>query len=161
MRQWNVKLSFEKKSPTGATKDTSRRSFLHLQTKKSWASGSHKDPNNRLLTDHGSKFGILLDQDGEGKARLERKTSAGTVVFENGMAVVPNDMRGKDIAAELKSKARYPEQINYHPDRDAFQMKRDRQVMWRMPAWNWKCKVEGCPNEAVVQRLCEDHWGNT
>jgi len=113
-----------------------------------------------MLTDNGSKFGILLDRDGEGRGRLERKTSAGTVLFENGMAVVPNDMRGRDMASELRAKARYPEQINYHPDREGMSLKRDRQVMWRVPGWNTKCKIDGCGNEAVIQRLCEQHWGH-
>ncbi len=131
---------------------------MNFTTKKPWRSGSHKDPNNKLLTEKGNKYGVLLDFDGEGRPTFERKTSAGTVVFENGMAVVPDDQRGKDIAAELKQKSRYPEQIQYHPGHEAKMLKRDRQVMWTA-IWNPLCKVPACPNEAVVQRLCEEHWG--
>lgn len=132
---------------------------MNFHLKKPWKSGSHKDPNNRMLTDRGSKYGILFDADADGREKLERKTSAGTVVFHDGMAVVPDDMRGKDIAAELKAKSRYPEQINYHPGREGMMLKRDHQIVWRVPAWNTKCNVDGCQNESVIQRQCEQHWG--
>jgi len=99
---------------------------------------------------------MLLDSHGEGKPRVERQTSAGTVVFENGLAVVPDDMRGKDMAHELMDSAPY--QYNYHPGREGGTLKRDRQVMWRMPSWRNKCSVEGCTNDAEIQRKCVVHW---
>jgi len=129
---------------------------LNLHLKKDYKSGSHKDPNNRMLTDHGSKFGMLLDSHAEGKPHVERKTSAGTVIFENGLAVVPDDTRGKDMAHELMESSPY--QYNYHPHREGGTMKRDHQVMWRLSSWKNECRIDGCDNEATVQRLCDTHW---
>jgi hypothetical protein len=99
---------------------------------------------------------MLLDSYAEGKPRVETKTSAGTVVFENGLAVVPDDMRGKDMAHELMETSPY--QYNYHPHREGGTLKRDHQAMWSVVG-NSKCKIDGCPNDAVVQRLCHEHWG--
>jgi len=95
----------------------------------------------------------------EGVERAVEKTSAGQVLFERGMAVVPQDARGNEIAAELKEKA--PFDINYHPGREGGTLKRGiHQVMWTMPeGWHDRCKWDGCENEAVVQRLCSEHWG--
>lgn len=132
---------------------------MNFQTKKPWVSASHRDPNNRLVTDRASKYGMILDKESEGKPRVERQTSAGTVVFEQGLAVVPDDARGNDIAHELMANGKYPEQYNYHTGRRGMTLKQDRQTMWRLPSWNTKCKAPGCENEAAIQRLCEEHWG--
>lgn len=131
---------------------------MNLNLKKPWRSGSHKDPNNRLLTDRGSKYSVILDADSEGKNRVVKRTSAGDVLFENGMATVPDDSRGLDIVADLTKEAKWPGQYNFHQHHEGRSMKRDHQVMWRA-IWNPQCKVEGCTNEAVVQRLCHEHWG--
>lgn len=108
---------------------------MNLHLKKDYKTGSHRNPNNRLLTDHGSKFGMLLDGTSKG-TRVERETAAGTVVFENGMAVVPDDTRGNDMAHELM--ASDPYSYRYHPGREGGTLKRDHQVMFRMPEMPWK-----------------------
>ena len=50
--------------------------------------------------------------DAQGGGNREVKTESGTLKFENGVAVLPNDTRAKDVYDELKAKhARHPNQF--------------------------------------------------
>ena len=66
-----------------------------------WVNESHRNPESKVLNQ--KKQTIIHDCDAGDGIHVEY-TAAGTVVFDQGMAVLPNDGRADDIAAELKSR---------------------------------------------------------
>ena len=91
---------------------------------KPWRNASHKNPHNPLLnTEKVKKQTILYDvQQGPGSKTID--TKAGTVKFVDGIAVLPDDGRGDEIAAEVKEKhSLHPTQYGVVKHREG--MKRD------------------------------------
>jgi len=94
---------------------------------ETWVNDSHRNPGNKLLNE--KKQTILHDCDAGDGIHVEH-TSAGTVVFDQGMAVLPNDSRANDIYGELMARKRdsngkavHPHRYAYTPNREG--MKRD------------------------------------
>jgi len=83
-----------------------------------WVNESYRNPNSNILNQ--KKQTIIHDCDAGDGIHVEY-TEAGTVVFDHGTAVLPNDMRAQDIAAELKSR-----KTNH---RDRYAVVRDRESM--------------------------------
>jgi len=86
-----------------------------------WVNESHRNPNSGVLNQ--KKQTIIHDCDAGDGIRVEY-TEAGTVVFDNGTAVLPNDSRANDILGELKSrKFNHRDRYAFIKDREG--MKRD------------------------------------
>jgi hypothetical protein len=81
---------------------------------------SHRSKANPLFEQ--KKQTLLQDLDHAKGIHVEN-TKAGTVVFEDGLAVLPNDGRANEMWAELNGKRRHPHQYAYNPGREG--MKRD------------------------------------
>lgn len=72
---------------------------LRLTNPREWMNPSYKKRSNRILNES-PRHAIL--QDLQAKAtRNVIETAAGRIVFENGIAVLPNDTRADDVKAEL------------------------------------------------------------
>lgn len=86
-----------------------------------WVNESHRDPNASVLQQ--KKQTIIHDCDATDGVHIEH-TEAGTVVFDQGMAVLPNDGRADEIMAELKGrKGNHRSRYAYVKDREG--MRRD------------------------------------
>jgi hypothetical protein len=78
---------------------------IHL--KKPFRSGSHKSHLNPLIKQ--KKQALVFDLDAPDGKTLE--TKAGTVRFEQGMAVVPDDGRAEDIFGEMQQQQKHRDQM--------------------------------------------------
>ena len=63
---------------------------------------SYKRPSNRILNE--SPRHAVIQNMQSAKPTEVMQTEAGTIVFQNGMAVLPNDSRPDDVRAELSEK---------------------------------------------------------
>ena len=79
--------------------------------------GSHRNPNNPQITKARRQTFVMdaLDK----KQRRTVRTEVGEVLFENGLAVLPDDMSGKDVADELKAKSPDPNAVTYLQHRES------------------------------------------
>lgn len=68
---------------------------------RSWVNESHRDPNADMFK--AKTQSVICDLDAGDGIHTEY-TEAGMVTFDQGMAVLPDDSRGGDILAELKSR---------------------------------------------------------
>lgn len=91
-----------------------------------WVSEVPSDPNASVLKQ--KKQALIHDCDAGDGVHVEY-TEAGTVVFDHGTAVLPDDTRADDIMAELKSRK------TNHRDRYAYI--RHRESMRRDPIHNY------------------------
>lgn len=89
-------------------------SQMNIRIPKPWRSSSHRSQANPELKN--KKQTLLVDIQGR-KSREVMKTSAGEVLFENGLAVLPNDGRGDEIAAELNEQSIIPDRFGVHKHR--------------------------------------------
>lgn len=107
---------------------------MNFNIKKPWRNQNHRSPFNRELNK--SRQAILQDLvHGEG-IHVEH-TKAGTVVFDNGMAVLPNDSRADEIHAELRTRERHPDHYALVKNREG--RKRDALHRYRItnPGLPW------------------------
>jgi hypothetical protein len=88
---------------------------MRLNWNRPFRNKSHRNKHNPEL--HKKKQTLLQDLD-HGKGIHVENTNAGTVVFEDGLAVLPNDSRGNEMWAELDAKRRHPHQYAYVRDRE-------------------------------------------
>ena len=72
-----------------------------------WTNESHRSSNNSEFKK--KKQTVLNNLDAGDGIKVEH-TEAGTVVFDQGMAVLPNDGRADEIHKELESRQRHPDQ---------------------------------------------------
>ena len=79
--------------------------------------GSHRNPNNPQIT-KAKRQTFVMDALDKAKRRLV-KTEAGEVLFENGLAVLPDDRSGKDVADELKAKSLDPNAVTVLQHRES------------------------------------------
>jgi hypothetical protein len=84
-----------------------------------WVNENHKNPHAKILQE--KKQAIIHDCDAGDGIHVEY-TEAGTVVFDQGTAVLPNDSRANEIMAELKTKK------GYHRDRYAYVRNRESRM---------------------------------
>ena len=103
---------------------------------KQWVNESHKNPHANVLKD--KKQTIIHDCDAGDGIHVEH-TEAGTIVFDQGMAVLPNDSRASDILGELKTrKGNHRDRYAYVPNREG--RKRD-------PIHNYTFAYNNVPKE--------------
>lgn len=111
---------------------------MHIKIPKKFKNKSHKSPHNKVL----DKKHQSVIMDIEAKGHKEVATEAGTIVFEQGIAVLDDDSRANEIQAELKEKHQvHPDQYVYVPHREG--MKRDRihnYTFGQWPEMPWKVK---------------------
>ena len=109
---------------------------VHIQ--KPFKSGSHRNPHNREL--QAKKTTLVLDALDK-SPRRDVETSVGTFHFENGLAVLPNDGRGNEVAAELREKSLDPNAVVEVRHRESMLPHRRReasQSFHTVPALPWK-----------------------
>jgi len=83
---------------------------------KQWVNESHRNPHAKVLKD--KKQTIIHDCDAGEGIHVEH-TEAGTIVFDQGMAVLPNDSRASDILGELKTrKGNHRDRYAHVPNRE-------------------------------------------
>jgi len=114
---------------------------------RSWVNESHRNPNAKVLKQ--KKQAILCDLDA-GDGIHKEYTEAGMVVFDQGTAVLPNDSRADDIAAELMSRK------GNH--RDRYALTRDREGFKRNPLHKMQVGSIGLPWRTYddLGRIVED-----
>lgn len=92
---------------------------------------SHKSKGNPLFDK--PKQAVIFDiQSKDGEEVRTVKTKAGTVRFDGGVAVLPDDTRADDIYGELK------EQHGMHPLHNQFGLVRHRDSMKKDPVHRYK-----------------------
>ena len=96
-------------------KSNASPSIVKSMKGKTWINESHRSKKNPLLKE--KKQAVLHNMDAGDGIHVEN-TEAGMVVFDQGMAVLPNDGRANDIAAELKQRQRHRDQYAYVPNRE-------------------------------------------
>ena len=80
---------------------------LRLTDKKDYVNPSYKQSDHPSFQD--KKHTLLIDAQGASNRTI--KTESGTLRFENGVAVLPNDSRARDIYDEIqKTEAQHPDQ---------------------------------------------------
>jgi len=114
---------------------------------RSWVNESHRNPNAKVLKQ--KKQSVLCDLDA-GDGIHKEYTEAGMVVFDQGTAVLPNDSRADDIAAELMSRK------GSHRSRYSFT--RDREGHKRNPLHKMQVGSIGLPWRTYddLGRIVED-----
>lgn len=85
-----------------------------------WVNESHRSPNN---SEFKKKKQTILNNLNAGDGVKVEHTQAGTVVFDQGMAVLPDDGRADEIHKELESRQVHPHQYAVTKHREG--MKRD------------------------------------
>ena len=82
---------------------------MNILSKKPWRNLSYKSRRNRELGQ--PRQTVILDMDDQKSKRVVR-TQAGDVLFDQGMAFLPDDSRGDDIASEIvERERRHPDQF--------------------------------------------------
>jgi hypothetical protein len=94
--------------------------------KKPYRNRSHKDRANPDIV-KAKKQTIVVDALDK-SARREVQTEAGTVLFEDGMAVLPADGRGDEVMAELKAKSRDPNAVGGLKNRESMMTHRGHEA---------------------------------
>lgn len=87
---------------------------IHLKDKKKYVNPSYRRPDHPSFQE--KKHTLIIDAQGASNKRI--KTESGTLRFENGVAVLPNDERGRDIVDELNG-SDDPNVRRLHPDQYA------------------------------------------
>ena len=81
---------------------------IQLGNKKDYRNPSYRRPDHPSFGE--KRHSMIVDA--QGASNREIKTESGTLKFENGVAVLPNDTRAKDVYDELLAKhARHPKQF--------------------------------------------------
>ena len=118
-------------------KDSKLSKAPALNLKKHYQNKSHKSKNNPDLKK--KKQSILFDV--QQKAPLSHyDTEAGTIVFEQGMAVLPDDTRADDAVAELQEKhGLHPDHFSHVSGREGVNTSRThRYFQGSLPEMPWK-----------------------
>ena len=87
---------------------------LHLTDKKKYVNPSYRQSNHPSFQE--KKHTLIIDAQGASNKSI--KTESGTLRFENGVAVLPHDERGRDIVDELNG-SNDPNVRALHPDQYA------------------------------------------
>ena len=88
---------------------------------RTWANESHRDPNAKMFK--AKTQSVICDMDA-GDGMHTEYTEAGTITFDQGVAVLPDDSRGEEMVAELKSRrGNHRDRYAYTPNREG--MRRD------------------------------------
>ena len=84
---------------------------------KPFSTGNIRDPLNPVFKPR-TKQRILINAQGDfGTKRVE--TRAGTVVFQDNVAALPNDLRGQEMAAEIvQTHGKHPDHFAVIPNRE-------------------------------------------
>lgn len=78
-------------------------------TAKNYTNPSYRRPDHPSFQE--KRHSMIVDA--QGASNKEIRTESGTLKFENGVAVLPDDSRAKDVYDELKAKhARHPNQFS-------------------------------------------------
>lgn len=108
---------------------------VHLP-KKPWVSDTITERGNPTIR---QKKQILVTDANDKSKKRTVETEAGVVRFEHGTAVLPNDARGRDIAAEVREKALDPHGVAVVKDREGFYRDPVHRSFWgSMPEMPWK-----------------------
>ena len=108
---------------------------MNFSIKKPWVNQRHNSPFNRELNK--KKQAIIQNLTDNPDGIHIEETKAGTVVFDHGTAVLPNDGRANDIYWELRSREKHRAHYNLVTQREGF--KRDPTHKYRImnPALPW------------------------
>jgi len=109
---------------------------LHIRNAKRWKNSTYKSQQNKELD--AKKQNVIVNIEQESRIETVRTTS-GDIVFDQGIAVLPNDTRADDVVAELRQTQKHPQQYALIKDREGF--KRDpihRYHFGQMPEMPWK-----------------------
>lgn len=108
---------------------------MNIHLPKPFRSKSHRNPNNPVLKQ--KRQALVFDLDApDGKTV---NTKAGTVTFESGMAVVPDDGRAEDIHGELAQGAKHQDQMALVRHRERASMERTHRYFFgNWPEAPWK-----------------------
>lgn len=108
---------------------------MNIHLPKPFRNQSAKSRYNQTLQQ--KKQSLVFDLDApDGKTV---KTEAGTVMFEGGMAVLPDDGRADEIHGELAAHARHSDQIAIVKHRERQNMDRTHRYFFgRWPQMPWK-----------------------
>ena len=87
---------------------------LHLTDKKKYVNPSYRQSNHPSFQE--KKHTLIIDAQVSSNKSI--KTESGTLRFENGVAVLPHDERGRDIVDELNG-SNDPNVRALHPDQYA------------------------------------------
>ena len=104
--------------------------------KKDYKNRSWKDKHNPDFEK--KKQSVIVNHDDNSQGTRTVRTSAGDIVFERGMAVLPNDGRAEDVYGELQQHAKHRDQFALVRGREG--MKRDNTHPMRVTtiALPWK-----------------------
>lgn len=105
---------------------------IHLE--KPFRTHSHRDPNNPHIKEK-KRQSVLIDI--QAPKRKTVITTAGTVTFERGMAVMPDDSRAEDILGELKKTEMHPDQYNLVKHREGMWRDREHPMRTTNPGMPW------------------------
>lgn len=109
----------------------------NIHIPKPFRTGSSRNPNNPIIKK--AKRQTLFSDVNRKTPKEWVKTSAGTVLLERGQAVLPDDSRGDEMAAELKSKALDPRGTAVVRHREGVNMDRTHRYFFgQMPEMPWK-----------------------
>ena len=114
---------------------------MPIRIPKPWRNRSHRDPNNPDIKK--KRQAVLVDVQSKTARNIVRTTS-GDVLFEHGMAVLPDDTRAEDIHAELmQTKALHPGHYALTRHRESVNTDRThRFFLGSMPEMPWKREKE-------------------
>jgi hypothetical protein len=109
--------------------------MAHFISKVPWHSDSPKQKGSKTAR---AKTSIIVSDVNDKERKRIVHTSAGDVVFEQGMAHLPNDARGNDIVAEYKSMALDPNQVAVAKNRPTRWRDSVHNYFFQVPALPWK-----------------------
>lgn len=108
---------------------------MNFSIPKPWVNQNHRSPYNRELNQ--KKQTIVQNMTDNPDGVHVENTKAGTVVFDHGMAVLPNDSRADEICAELETRRKHAHHYAVFKDREGH--RRDPIHKYRIinPALPW------------------------
>ena len=105
-----------------------------LSDKKSYVNPSYRRSDHPSFQQR--KHSLVIDS--QGASNRDVKTESGTLRFENGVAVLPDDSRAKDIVQEMNvTKARHPNQYALIEDKPTVNTDSIHRMRITVPALPW------------------------
>ena len=109
---------------------------IQIKPDKPWKNSTYKSKYNKELD--AKKQSVIVNIEQQSQIETVR-TKGGDIVFDQGIAVLPNDTRADEVVSELRQTQKHPDQYALIKNREGFKRESGHNYHFgQLPEMPWK-----------------------